>query len=50
MSNTLSVRIYDQNISEIRNDIKLFAVTMKTGFKSVDKRFKNITSRRNLLD
>ncbi|NIA30965.1 MAG: hypothetical protein GWP06_13760 [Actinobacteria bacterium] len=33
---------YDQNITELRSDIKILAETMKQGFESVNKRFEDM--------
>jgi len=33
---------YDQNIAELRSDIKLIAETMQQGFEAIDKRFEDI--------
>jgi len=33
---------YDQNISDLRSDIKVLAETMKQGFEAVDKRFEDM--------
>ncbi|NIA30964.1 MAG: hypothetical protein GWP06_13755 [Actinobacteria bacterium] len=33
---------YDQNITELRSDIKIIAETMKQGFESVNKRFEDM--------
>ena len=47
--NIIQKSAFDQNVQEIRNDIKLLTEAMKRGFESVDKRFEdmlNYTNRR----
>jgi len=36
---------YDQNIAELRSDIKLIAETMQQGFEAIDKRFEAVDKR-----
>ena len=43
--NIIQKSAFDQNVQEIRNDIKLLTEAMKKGFESVDKRFEAVDKR-----
>ncbi len=45
IDNVVKKSNYDQNLLEVKSEIRLLAETMKEGFKSIDKRFEDINKR-----
>ena len=43
--NIIQKSAYDQNMIELRGDIKILAETMKQGFETMDKRFEAVNKR-----